>query len=161
MMSRGSCHGAVVLGVCVAGCAGGAGDATPVGTLAMPLAAEVNGLYYRLSDASFSVSGPETFELGTTGDDALLVRSLTTGDYQIALHDGWRLEKEATNGLVEVQAELASENPQDFSIADGTTTRVSIAFATDGVPVVLGPPGLLIVDLAVTDSSNPGADAGP
>jgi hypothetical protein len=151
----------MVLSVCIAGCAGGAGAAPPIGTLAMPLAGEVNGVFYRLSDASFSVSGPETFDLGTTGDDALLVRSLTAGDYQIELHDGWRLEKEATDGLVEVQAELESENPQDFSIADGMTTRVSVAFATDGVPVVLGPPGLLIVDLAVTDSSNRGADAGP
>jgi hypothetical protein len=138
---------ALVLWQC--GTGGGAADA---GTLSMNLVAHVNGSTYRLRDAVFAVSGPESLELSTEGspddiDDGettsdgscggaacgdALTASLLVGDYQILLREGWRLERDSGAGFEDVASRLASTNPARFVISGGTTTSVVFAFEADG-----------------------------
>jgi len=144
--------GAMLAGLVLWQCGGGRFSAD-TGTLGMDLVARVNGVTYRLRDAVFAVSGPETLELRTEGapdgtddgettsdgsgcigaacDDALRA-TLLVGDYEILLQGGWRLERDSGAGFEDVSSRLVSENPQRFAISGGETTRVAFAFEADG-----------------------------
>lgn len=149
----------LTLGMLVAGlvlwqCGEGHGT-RDTGTINLNLAARVNGTTYRLRDAVFGVSGPETLELSSDGspgdiDDGettsagcsgaggsascgdALTASLLVGDYQILLREGWRLQRDSGSGFEDVAARLASANPVGFAISGGETTRVVFAFEADG-----------------------------
>jgi hypothetical protein len=144
--------GAVLAGLVLWQCGGGHVSAD-TGTLGMDLVARVDGVTYRLRDAVFAVSGPETLELATEGapdgtddgettsdgagctgavcDDAIRA-SLLVGDYEILLQRGWRLERDSGSGFEDVSSRLVSDNPQRLSISGGETTRVAFAFEADG-----------------------------
>jgi len=128
----------------------------PLGTLSMPLATIVNGVRYRLTTDRFSLSGPIERDLSHSGDGSIVVATLPEGDYQVTLHDGWVLERQAESGFQAVAAELVSPNPRAIHIRSEQTTTVAWLFETDGTPLSLEqPPGLLQGNLAVADSSNP------
>jgi len=132
-----------------------AGDAA-YGTLTMPLATIVNGIRYRLTQNRFSLSGPVDLDrLQENGSGTIVVATLPEGDYEVTLHDGWALERQADSGFQVVAAELQSPNPRPIRVASGQTTMVAWLFQTDGEPLALEPPGLFQGNLAVADSSNP------
>lgn len=137
----------------------GVPDDGPVGTLSMPLATQVNGIRYRLSDDHFFLTGPERRELSHNGNGAIVFAVLPAGDYEMELLEGWTLERQAESGFAPVEAELASPNPQSFQIVSDRTTIVAWVFQTDGVPLSLAP-GVVQGVLDVQDSSNPGAPIG-
>jgi hypothetical protein len=152
----------VRLGVVLAGLllwrCGSEGGREDAGTLTMSLSTQVNGATYRLREAFFGVTGPETLVLigGASGGDvddgvttsdgsggcdegagsascpATLTRSLIVGSYAIVLQEGWHLQRSDGAGFVDVGARLVSSNPVGFSITSGETTRVAFAFETDG-----------------------------
>jgi len=138
-------------------CGSGHGP-TDTGTLSMNLAANVGSVTYRLRDAVFALSGPETLELGTEGSEGstddgettndgsgcsgagcgdVLTAPLLVGSYQITLRDGWRLERDAGAGFQNVAARLASANPVGFFINGGETTRVVFSFEAEGRVITL------------------------
>jgi hypothetical protein len=140
------------------------GDLTPaedasqaeLGSLAMPLATIVNGVRYRLATSVFSLSGPvEIDRMQENGNGTILVAALPEGDYEVTLHDGWVLERQAESGFEAVAAELQSPNPRPVRIVSQQTTMVAWMFQTDGEPIALEPPGLFQGNLAVSDSTNP------
>jgi hypothetical protein len=127
-----------------------------LGTLAMPLATIVNGIRYRLTTDRFSLSGPIEQDLQHNGDGSIVVAALPEGDYEVTLHDGWVLERQADGGFEAVVAELVSPNPRAVRIDSEQTTTVAWLFQTDGTPLSLEqPPGLFQGNLAVADSTNP------
>jgi hypothetical protein len=132
------------------------GDAS-FGTLSMPLATIVNGIHYRLTTDHFSLSGPiEVDTLQHNGDGSIVFATLPEGDYEVSLHDGWVLERQAESGFEAVEAELVSPNPRAVHVESEQTTTVAWVFQTDGTPLSLDePPGLFQGNLAVADSSNP------
>jgi hypothetical protein len=128
-----------------------------LGTLSMPLVTVVNDIRYRLTEDRFSVSGPvEIDELQHNGDGSIVVATLPEGDYELTLHDGWVLEREADSGFEPIEAALASPNPRPVRIESEQTTTVVWMFQTDGNPVGFQPPGVLQGNLGIADSSNPG-----
>jgi hypothetical protein len=140
--------------------AAGSGEPTSggaaFGTLAMPLATIVNGIRYRLTTDRFSLSGPIEQDLQHNGDGSIVVAALPEGDYEVTLHDGWVLERQAETGFEAVVAELVSPNPRAVHIDSEQTTTVAWLFQTDGTPLSLEqPPGLFQGNLAVADSTNP------
>jgi hypothetical protein len=107
------------------------------GTLSMLLRTEVNGVTYRLRDALFELSGPDSLTL-SSGDSPSIEQLLSAGDYSVNLSDGWRLEREFPAGFQTVAAELVSPNPAAFTVVAGQTTDVTYAFETDGTIVSMG-----------------------
>jgi hypothetical protein len=126
-----------------------------VGTLSMPLATEVNGVHYRLTNDVFFLNGPERRELSHNGNGAIVFATLPPGNYEMELQAGWVLERQTDSGFEPLQAELASPNPRPFQIASEETTILAWAFETDGVPLSLAP-GVVQGVLEVRDSSTPG-----
>jgi hypothetical protein len=101
------------------------------GTISVALTGSSNsGVRYRLRDADFSISGASELVLSSESDlDAEeLAADLPAGDYQVALEEGWSLERETDAGFQAVEAELTSDNPVDFEILDGQNTFVSFRF---------------------------------
>lgn len=127
------------------------------GTLAMPLASEINGIRYRLTNDVFLLNGPERRELSHNGNGAIVFATLPTGDYELELQRGWVLERQANSGFEPLQAELTSPNPRPFQIVSEETTLVAWVFETDGVPLSLAP-GVVQGVLEVHDSSIPGSE---
>jgi hypothetical protein len=123
------------------------------GNLSMQLSTEVNGVVYRLREALFEVSGPESLTL-SSGDSPSVEQLLDAGDYTVNLNDGWRLEREFPSGFQTVAAELVSPNPAPFTVLAGQTTNVTYAFETDGTIVSLGE-GTLDLRIQVTETSGP------
>src|SRR5688572_27930493 len=81
----------------VGGCA--ADPAPPVqrgelGTLRLPLSAELDGARYWL-EATFAVSGPESALLTSTASEPTLSKSLPPGAYTIELEAGFRVLMES------------------------------------------------------------------
>jgi len=123
------------------------------GTLSMRLSTEVNGVTYRLRDALFDVSGPESLTL-SSGDSPSIEQLLSAGDYSVNLSDGWRLEREFPAGFQTVAAELVSPNPAPFTVVAGQTTDVAYVFETDGTIVSMGQ-GTLNLRIQVNETGSP------
>jgi alpha-tubulin suppressor-like RCC1 family protein len=125
------------------------------GTLQMSLSTQLNGVAFQLQGAHFDVNGPEHVTLTADSSDAESLRtSLSTGDYEILLQEGWRLARQAQPGAVfePVSAQLISANPTSFRILDGETTAVSYVFRVDEAVVQLGQGNL---DLGIRVSEVP------
>lgn len=169
----------VRLGVVLAGLllwrCGSEGGREATGTMSMNLSTQVGGATYRLRDAFFDVTGPETLVLsgggaggdvddgvttndGSSGCDesvgagcgATLTQPLIVGSYTIFLGDGWRLQRSDGAGFVDVGATLVSPNPVGFSIASAETTRVAFAFEAEG-RVIDFARGVLELSIEVTE----------
>ena len=123
------------------------------GTLSMQLSTDVNGVTYRLREALFDLSGPESLTL-SSGDNPAIEQLLSEGDYSVNLSDGWRLEREFESGFQAVAAELVSPNPAHFTVVAGQTTDVAYVFETDGTIVSLGE-GTLNLRIQVTERGGP------
>lgn len=128
------------------------------------------GNRYRLSRGDFAIDGPESEEFSAEDylgqDVARFV--LPVGSYGIALDD-WRLQRREGSTYRNVSADLISDNPEDFLVLEGETTRVNFQFLVDdeivgpgegevevGIGVTERTPG----DGGTTDDGSPGPRCG-
>jgi hypothetical protein len=129
-----------------------------VGRLAMRLSTELNGVTYRLREAHFDISGPESATLdGEDAPDANSIQvPLHSGDYTVFLRDGWRMERRTVpdGPFAAVEANLVGPNPLEFAISDGETSAVAYDFEVGGAQVPLGE-GDLSLSIHVREASNP------
>jgi FG-GAP-like repeat len=99
-----------------------------------------NGTVYRLREAFFTISGSSesTFSSEDYLGESNVRKPLIVGNYQIALADGWYLERSTDVGYEPVTAELTSVNPVDFTVERTQTSYVAFEFLTDSGDVTLG-----------------------
>lgn len=165
--------GSVLLAMGIAGsvfsCSGNNG-APAAGDLRLALSGYgPNGVVYRLRDATFDLTGVVDLMIDAEAGSPnapVLTRSVPSGNYQLFLRSGWRLEGNVDGGFVDVEAELVSANPAAFTIHSGSTTDVTFLFRVIDVGDVNMAPGLLAVridvvtgDAAVPDAAAPDAGA--
>jgi hypothetical protein len=117
-----------------------------VGSLSLALSTQAAGITYRLSHATFTVTGPQPATLKSDDDVDVIEQTLLKGNYSIQLQDGWHLQR-STSGVFEtVMAELTSADPRSFTIAPGHNTPVSYQFHIPGT-------GMLDLSIEVLDDS--------
>jgi hypothetical protein len=145
-------------------CAGTADvDAQPTGSLRMALEGQgPDGVVYRLRSALFDITGPSQISLDSEVDPAadILSTDVPAGDYQVALADGWYMEREANGQVVAVNAVLQSVNPQHTSLASQATSDVVFVFAVNNLPVTFAPGKLNVAIEVVECDGTPGEWAG-
>ena len=110
----------------------------------MGVVTEVSGASYRLSDASFEVTGGAAPLTLTTSDGSavlsLLTPPLTPGQYSVELLPGWVVERQAGGTFAAVAgATLTSTNPQTVSVVQGQIARAGFAFMAAGIAVDFTP----------------------
>jgi hypothetical protein len=127
----------------------GAGEGEQLGQLELGLTTEAEGVSYRLSNARFTLEGPERREIAAADEDELTLE-LPSGAYRLTLLEGFQLVRsDATGGAPPVPAMLVSQNPAPVLITAGQTARVTLRFAlADGTRVETGR-GTLAVSIAV------------
>ncbi len=132
---------------------------TEVGNARMSLATtSASGVDYRLRDAVFDLTGPqEVSVLSETypGSEGTIIVPLATGEYSVALRDGFRMEYSTDDLLhnwTEISAELTSQNPTEVTIVTSETTSVLFAFRVNGNLITFG--GELGIEIAVDDNAS-------
>ncbi len=117
----------------------GGGSTSSEARLSLAVATEVSDASYRLSSATFEVTGgedPLTLRTADAPDAPTLLQTLEPGAYTVELMPGWVLEREASSGFETVNdAALASDNPLQISLARGQLTRVGFEFQAGDVNV--------------------------
>lgn len=98
------------------------------------------GNEYRLRNAVFNINGASSAILSSENflNQQTVNQALRTGQYQIELDSGWRLERKVSDVYDTVDAELVSSNPVAFTIQADTTTRVGFRFEADSEVVNVG-----------------------
>src|SRR5262245_25516461 len=88
---RRPCGPALWLALSLVGCSAPKAVDHAEGTLSMLLSTDVNGATYRLRDAQFEISGPESLTLSSedSPDPMSIEQILAAGDYSVSLADGW------------------------------------------------------------------------
>ncbi|HMG20510.1 MAG TPA: hypothetical protein VK607_04305 [Kofleriaceae bacterium] len=123
-----------VIAVVVAACARPGGSEPASGTLVINLIGSApDGNQYMLRNATITVTGPDSVQVFHTEDQLFresLSANVPAGDYSALLDAGWRLERLVPFGSVEVNAELASDNPLQFTVDFGRTV-VPLRFRTN------------------------------
>ncbi len=111
-----------------------------------------SGASYRLTSASFAVTGPESATLTTEADpDAtVLTTDLAAGAYSIQLAPGWVLERISNGTVTAVEAQLTSPNPVAFEIQSQQHTSVAFRFQVGDDVVEFGD-GTLDVSIIVDE----------
>jgi hypothetical protein len=121
---------------CVARPDVGANDVGETGTAQLALDATA-GSKYRLSNATFHITGPKHVTL--SGDGATVTAELPTGDYLAMLEDGWVLNQVSPDGTLQpVDATLLTTNPLGFTIQDQQVTSVAFEFLVGGAVIKMG-----------------------
>lgn len=143
----------MLLAVALGGCTGDAELPEGEGTLRVGLWGDgASGTTYSLRDASFHVTGNAVdltmFTAGLPDGTATISTPLAAGDYQIVLDPGWTVYRGDVGDPmpIPVDAELASDNPVPFTIADNLSTEVTFVFDVDGDLVPMNQ-GTLDVDV--------------
>lgn len=120
-------------------------DAEPTASIAIPLVQSVGDDIYRLRDASFEITGPDTTVQTLDGDvDAASVTlPVAPGPYTIRLLPGWTLEQLADDGsATPLEALLGNQNPQAVHVFPDTALEVAFRFyvrtSTGSLTVSLG-----------------------
>jgi hypothetical protein len=113
----------------------------PLGRVDLELSAGTATSSYRLSNATFQITGDH--ELTLSSEQAptatVVTASLPTGSYSVTLEPGWQLLAQGEDGEAPVKAELSSKNPLPFSIEQGRRTHVEFSFRTgDSPPTAIG-----------------------
>ncbi len=151
--------------IATTGCAvDGNAENQGVGTMRMPLrAVSADGTEYRLRQATFEITGPESesvlSEDHLTQGVAQVV--LGVGNYQVELTGSWQMER-IVDGIPEsVDAVLVSQNPVAFAIEDQGVAAVTFRFEVDGEVIETGE-GVLELRIEVEETGDdPGPDPGP
>ena len=105
-----------------------------LGHIILPVTAtDTSGNLYVLQNAQFEAFGPAYFLLNGDGEGELQIDA-PFGDYQVQLLPGWQMtRKDAVTGeLTNVDAVLASQNPQSIRVQPGTITLASFNFLLGG-----------------------------
>ena len=122
-----------VLAGSVAGCIA---PVDPRGTIRLDLTGQApSGATYRLRDAVISVAGPGYTRVWRTEDApgrTSLSDEVADGSYAATLADGWRLERVDQGAASTVSAQLVSDNPAQFAVADHQRTSVPLRFRVEG-----------------------------
>lgn len=105
------------------------GEPRGFGTLSIALAATGGeGTAYRLTDATFIITGPEQVTLEPSDDDASATVDVVVGSYQVELASGWRMERMAEASFEPVPATLVSANPVDVEVVEQAVSAASFEF---------------------------------
>jgi hypothetical protein len=168
-----ACSSLCVVPLLAVGCAGGdspanEAGAAQTGALSLPLTAVgASGAVYRLRQGVFSVTRVATgavTQLSTEQDplSATLQASLDSGDYVVALQDGWVLERAVGSTVTLVAATLVSPAVQSVAISANGEAALSFQFDTNGELVQFGE-GQLVIDIGVTEGAggSGGGGGGP
>lgn len=121
-------------------------DQTELGTVTLGLHTEAGGVTYRLTNARFALSGPETRGFAS-GDEASLRLELTPGVYSLELLEGWSLVRADAPEAGGLEAKLVSENPAPLLVEAGVTTHMALRFELSDGSLVGSGKGTLQVDL--------------
>jgi hypothetical protein len=152
--------GVLSLSMLTSGCSNApepAGYAAGTGKVDVALTAQSDGVKYRLQNAKFTITG-ETLNLTRVimppADLPIDQETLPAGKYSILLADGWQLEAEGPGetSFSAVDAELAVNNPLDFTVTRNKTVQVVFAFISRGKPINLNN-GRANVRISVSDCS--------
>jgi len=122
-----------------------------MGTVSLPLQANVNGRNYRLTQAYVHIWGPSYADLSSNTDAGMVSVNLPTGDYTAALYS-WRLERQDETGLYGPVSATLMNTHNYFTVANGTTSTLVFQFETDGVIVIVGS-GRVNVTVAVAETA--------
>ncbi len=130
----------------------GESAAPHVGTVTIPLQAEVDGTRYRLG-AVLDITGGQggVTTLATTPDQPTLVATLPVGQYTATLVSFTLFKDDGTGTFHAVEATVESSS-QSFGISNDSSTTISFQFDTDGTVVPVGS-GNVNVTFGVTDTS--------
>ena len=113
-----------------------------------------NGVAYRLRTAILMVQGPDrTLFFGTeqNPDQEYFFEEVPAGSYSIFLQEGWALD---TASGERVTAALVNPNPDQFTVASGELTPVTLEFRV-GDDVVSTEPGSFQIGIAIDDEAAP------
>lgn len=144
--------GAVLFGIGLVACSGdpsessspGSVETGDVGTVTMPLTAQTNGVSFRLTKATFTITGPTLATPRTVSpapDLPVDKETLPTGTYSALLKPGWVLERKGTEAnavFTAINATLITPNPVSFTVTKGGVTNVFFGFTTAAGEVGLG-----------------------
>lgn len=122
---------------CLLACGGG-GSSSTEGTLLLPTTGQVNGVTYRLNNATFQIEGTEPVTLTTANPPSTnpLQSQLEPGAYTVRLADGWVLEQQMGTTFAAVSgAMLTSMNPASVNLVRGQVASVGFAFSAGDVTV--------------------------
>jgi hypothetical protein len=121
----------------------GAGEENS-GTVSLPLTSAVGGVSYRLTNATFTITGTPLVKpriVKPPADLAIDTETLPVGHYSALLADGWVLERkgaEAGAVFTAVPATLVTPNPTIFDIKRNLTVNAWFIFETGDGDVGLG-----------------------
>ncbi|MEZ4361902.1 MAG: hypothetical protein R3B48_17055 [Kofleriaceae bacterium] len=122
-------------------------EVEPAGQLAIPLTSTGgDGLLYRLSSATFEISGPSGLVLlDASADVPSVAAELPPGLTTVLLRPGWSLTRSADGGATfePVSALLGSANPATLRVLADTASTISFEF------FVRNPNGMLTVRFGV------------
>jgi hypothetical protein len=129
----------------------------PIGQLQLGLASGIGEAQFKLTHATFAISGAAELELSSEDDPASdsLQRALPVGQYSVELLAGWQLARIGPLGASAVAAELSSNNPLEFSISAGALTTLTFQFRTLGGAATPSGEGQVRVDIEVDGTSAP------
>jgi hypothetical protein len=136
-----------------------AGDGDVTGTVSLPLTSVVGAVNYRLTKATFTISGTPLATprvIKPAPDLPIDTETLPVGHYSTLLADGWVLERKgAEAGAVfkAVPATLVTPNPTIFDIKLGQTVNAWFIFETGEGDVGLGQ-GNVNVRIGVQDCTS-------
>ena len=104
----------------------------PLGQLDVQLTSGSAARSFRLSNATFDISGEHTLTVSSeqAPEQPQLRATLPVGDYEVRLLEGWQLLELDAAGERAVTADLVSGNPLPFAIRRGERTHVTFGFTT-------------------------------
>ena len=153
-----------LLAAAVCACSGpsdpnaGSGDEN-TGSVSLPLTSVVGAVNYRLTKATFTISGaplPTPRVIKPAPDLPIDTETLPVGHYSVLLANGWVLERkgaEAGAVFTAVPATLVTPNPAIFDIKLGQTVNAWFIFETGEGDVGLGQ-GNVNVRIGVQDCTS-------
>lgn len=165
-----TCLGVVGGALLVSACSGDkASESTEVaggvGRVSLPLTAiGGSGAVYRLRQATFDVfnldGGPGTVLFSESDPLASTLEStLPSGNYSVALQNGWFLEKAVGGSVTTVAATLLSPSVQGVAVQVNGESSLLFVFETNGEVIELGQ-GQLVIDIAVNENGGGGGSGG-
>ncbi len=155
--SRAPLHALVLLGLFSASaCVLEAEPESGVGSLQLALTSESSGVSYRLTDARFALTGPETKGFASS-DEPVVNVALTPGSYMLELLEGYRLVRADDPQGEGVSARLLSENPVPLLVEPGVTTEVTLRFELADGTQVSNQRGSVSVQLDLNGEADAGA----
>jgi len=135
---------AIILSAISLGALGACSDSeSDVGSARMALrATSAQNIQYRLRDAVFEITGPETKTLSSESynrNAAFISVDLHAGDYDIELMPGsWMEYSHDNQDWFLIEHTLVSDNPVSTSVVTGESTDVIYRFSVDGNLITFG-----------------------